>query len=78
MGVTTHLTIAGMLSVHSSRAILTALNTVPGISRAEVTIGRATVEHDGRATADALRGAVELAGYQVSAVEEERRRLPVA
>ena len=76
--MTTHLTIAGMLSVHSSRAILTALNTVEGILRADVSLGRATIEHDGRATADALRAAVQLAGYEVSAVEEERRRLPIA
>ena len=76
--MTTHLTITGMLSVHSSRAILTALNTVAGISRADVSLGRATIEHDGRATADALRAAVELAGYEVSAIEEERRRLPIA
>lgn len=76
--MTTYLTIAGMRSVHSSRAIMTALNTVAGISRADVTIGRATIEHDGRATADALRAAVELAGYQVAAIEEDRRRLPIA
>ena len=75
--MTTHLSITGMRSVHSSRAIMTALNTVPGISRADVTLGRATIEHDGRATAAALRSAVELAGYEVSAIEEERRRLPV-
>ncbi len=75
--LTTHLVIAGMLSVHSSRAIMIALNTVPGISRADVSLGRATIEHDGRATAAALRSAVELAGYEVSAIEEERRRLPV-
>lgn len=76
--MTTHLAITGMRSVHSSRAILTALNTVPGILRADVSIGRATIEHDGRATPDALRAAVELAGYEVSSVEEERRRLPIA
>lgn len=76
--MTTHLVISGMRSVHSSRAIMTALNTVEGILRADVSIGRATIEHDGRATADALRAAVELAGYQVSAVEEDRRRLPLA
>jgi len=57
---------------------MTALNTVAGILRADVSIGRATIEHDGRATADALRAAVELAGYQVAAIEEERRRLPLA
>jgi copper chaperone CopZ len=67
-----------MRSVHSSRAVMTALNTVAGILRADVSIGRATIEHDGRATPDALRAAVELAGYQVAAVEEHRRRLPIA
>ena len=76
--MTTHLVISGMRSVHSSRAIVTALNTVAGIASADVSIGRATIEHDGRATADALRAAVELAGYEVASVEEERRRLPLA
>ena len=76
--MTTNLAISGMRSVHSSRAIMTALNTVAGISRADVSIGRATIEHDGRATADALRAAVELAGYQVTSIEEDRRRLPIA
>ena len=57
---------------------MTALNTVDGILRADVTIGRATIEHDGRATACALGAAVELAGYRVSEIEEERRRLPIA
>lgn len=67
-----------MRSVHCSRAIMTALNTVDGILRADVSIGRATVEHDGRATPEALLAAVGLAGYEVLEIEEERRRLPIA
>lgn len=74
----THLVIGGMRSVHSSRAIMTALQTVDGILRADVSIGRATIEHDGRATAEALRAAVALAGYDVTSIDEERRRLPIA
>ena len=71
----TTLTISGMRSVHSARAVFTALAAVEGISSADVQLGRAVIEHDGRATADALRAAVAVAGYEVTEVREERRRL---
>ena len=73
----THLTLGGMRSVHCARAVYTALAGVEGIASARVVVGRATVEHDGRATADALRAAVALAGYEVLEVREERRALPI-
>jgi copper chaperone CopZ len=71
------LTIAGMTSIHANRAIFTALAGVEGVVRAEVERGRAIVEHDGATTVEALRQAIALAGYEVTAVEEERRVLPV-
>lgn len=71
----TRLTIQGMTSVHAVRAIETALAMVPGITGHEVTLGAATITHDGRATEDALREAVETAGYAVRALKVERRRL---
>jgi len=70
------LTIRGMASVHSVRAVFTALAGVEGIERADVTMGRAVVEHDGRATPEHLAAAVALAGYEVVDWREERRRLP--
>ena len=70
------LTIRGMASVHSVRAVFTALAGVEGIERADVTMGRAVVEHDGRATPEQLAAAVALAGYEVADCREERRRLP--
>ena len=73
----THLTIKGMSSVHSVRAVFTALAAVEGISRADVSIGRATIEHDGRATPEALAAAVAEAGYEVTECTEERRTLPL-
>ena len=75
--MTTHLTIKGMSSVHSVRAVFTALAAVEGISRADVSMGRATIEHDGRATADALRAAVAVAGYEVTELRQERGGLPI-
>ncbi len=75
--VITRLAIGGMTSVHAVRAIETALTPVPGIARMDVTLGRATIEHDGRATPDALREAIAVAGYEVREVTEERARLPV-
>lgn len=70
-----HLTIPGMTTVHAIRAIETALAMVPGISRFEVARGTATITHDGRATADALRDAVRLAGFEIAELREDARRL---
>lgn len=73
----TILRISGMRSAHCARAVYTAMAGVDGIGTADVVVGRATVEHDGRATPDALREAVALAGYTVTAIEERGRSLPV-
>lgn len=59
------------------QAVFTALTPVPGIRSADVTIGGAVIEHDGRATIEALREAIGVSGYEVGVAEEERRRLPL-
>jgi len=64
-------------SVHSVRAVYTALQGVEGIVRADVSRTGATIEHDGRATAARMREAIETAGYDVVEIIEESRRLPV-
>jgi copper chaperone CopZ len=68
-----HLTIAGMTAVHAVRAVYTAFAGVPGIRRAEVVMGGATVEHDGTVTRAMLAEAVALAGCELIDVREERR-----
>jgi copper chaperone len=73
----THLRIDGMSCQHCVRAVFTALTPVPGITSADVSIGAAVIEHDGRATEEALRAAIAESGYQVTSVNEERRRLPI-
>lgn len=73
----TRLTIAGMSSVHAVRAVFTALGGVDGVTRADVSLGSALVEHDGRATVDAMRAAVELAGCELSDATDEKRQLPI-
>ncbi len=75
--MTTTLTIAGMTSVHAARALYTALGGVDGVERAEVKVGEAVVEHDGRATPEVLRALVGSLGYEVLAWREERRGLRV-
>ena len=70
--MTTILTISGMRSVHCTRAVYTALGGVEGVERADVALGRATVEHDARATVDAMRAAVAMVGYEVTAAERSR------
>ena len=63
-----------MRSVHCARAVYTALASVPGVETADVVVGRAIVDHDGRATTDALRAAIAIAGYELLDTSEERQR----
>ena len=60
------------------QAVFTALTPVEGIASAQVTIGAAVIEHDGRATIEQLREAVAAAGYTLGEAETDRRRLPIA
>lgn len=62
---------------HCVTAVFTALTPVEGITVAKVEIGSVLVEHDGRATVDALRDAIAVAGYEAVLAAEERRHLPV-
>ena len=69
--------VEGMTCQHCVRAVFTALGGVEGISRADVSIGQISVEHDGSVTMDALKAAIELAGYRLIDGETNRRSLPV-
>jgi copper chaperone CopZ len=62
---------------HCVSAVFMALTPVEGILSAQVSIGAATIEHDGRATVEALRAAIAVTGYEVTLAEDDRRRLPV-
>ncbi|HET7189977.1 MAG TPA: heavy-metal-associated domain-containing protein [Gemmatimonadaceae bacterium] len=73
----TQLRIAGMSCQRCVQAVFTALTPVEGIASATVTIGAATIEHDGRATLEALREAISVAGYDATLAGESRRTLPV-
>jgi len=73
----TRLRILGMSTPHCIRAVFTALTPVEGIVSADVVLGSVEVEHDGRATAEALREAIAVAGYEVVETVEERRQLRV-
>lgn len=75
--MTTTVTIGGMAAVHAVRAVFTALGGVPGITSAEVSLGRAVIHHDGRASEDTLREAIALAGCEMLGIEENRRLLPL-
>jgi copper chaperone len=69
--------INGMSCSHCVRAVFTALGGVPGVSRADVSIGQAVIEHDGSVSHDAIREAISIAGYEVAEFREDRRALPV-
>jgi copper chaperone CopZ len=73
----TRLHIAGMSCQHCVKAVFIALTPVEGILSADVAIGSAIIEHDGRVTFEALREAIAVAGYDAALADEERRRLPV-
>ena len=70
--------ISGMTCAHCVRAVFTALAGVEGIARADVTIGRAVIEHDGTVTPEAIRNAIATAGYTVEDTKLDRRSLPLA
>ena len=59
--------ISGMSCGHCVKAVDKALAAVAGVTRADVTIGTATVEFDDtRTSADAIGAVIDDAGYQVT------------
>ena len=69
--------VEGMTCQHCVRAVFTALAAVDGITRADVRVGSAEIEHDGSVTVDAVRSAVAVAGYSIGDAEMNRRSLPL-
>lgn len=69
--------IKGMTCAHCVRAVFTALGGVEGVSRADVSIGQAVIEHDGSVSPSAIAEAISIAGYEVAEFREDRRTLPV-
>ena len=76
--MTTTVSVSGMTCAHCVRAVFTSLAGVPGIERAEVTIGQAVIEHDGTVTPEQIRDAIAVAGYTVGETKDNRRTLPLA
>jgi copper chaperone len=76
--MTTTVSINGMSCVHCVRAVFTSLAGVEGIKRADVSIGRAVIEHDSNVTPQQIRDAVAVAGYEVTDSRTDRRSLPIA
>ena len=70
--------ISGMTCAHCVRAVFTSLAGVEGIVRADVSIGRAVIEHDGTVTPEEIRAAIAVAGYEVTDFTNDRRTLPLA
>lgn len=70
--------ISGMTCAHCVRAVFTSLAGVEGIDRADVSIGRAVIEHDGTVTPEQIRNAIAVAGYDVTDFNHDARSLPLA
>ncbi len=71
-------TISGMSCAHCVRAVFTSLAGVEGIDRADVTIGRAVIEHERPVAPEDIRAAIALAGYSVTDIRVDRSSLPLA
>lgn len=72
----TRVRVEGMSCQHCVRAVFTALAAVEGIARADVSLGTAEIEHDGRVTVEQVREAVAVAGYSIGEAVVNRRTLP--
>ena len=70
--------ISGMTCAHCVRAVFTSLAGVEGISRADVSIGKAVIEHDGTVTTEQIRAAIKVGGYDVTDIGTGRSSLPIA
>jgi copper chaperone len=70
--------ISGMTCAHCVRAVFTALAGVEGIERADVSIGKAVIEHDRTVTPEQIREAIKIAGYDVTDFGTGRSSLPIA
>ena len=66
-----------MKTVHCVRAVFQALAGVPGLTRADVSLGRADVDIVGEVEASQLAAAVELAGYRLRDISAAPRNLPL-
>jgi len=70
--------ISGMTCAHCVRAVFTSLAGVEGIASADVSIGRAVIEHDGTLPPEQIRSAIAVAGYEVTDFKNDSRSLPLA
>jgi len=67
-----------MSCAHCVRAVFTSLAGVEGIKRADVSIGKAVIHHDGTVTPEDIRAAIAVAGYNVTDIRIDRPTLPLA
>jgi copper chaperone CopZ len=66
-----------MKTVHCVRAVFQALAGVPGVTRADVSIGRADIDMDEPVSQDTLSSALEVVGYRVLSATPASRSLPL-
>lgn len=70
--------IGGMRTVHCVRAVFQALAGVPGVERADVSMGEARLDTTPAFDPSAIRAGLKLLGYEVGDIQETRRPLPMA
>jgi len=62
---TTTVKIAGMSCGHCVMHVKKALQEVPGLKELQVEVGKATIATEGAADLNAIKAAIEEAGYEV-------------
>ncbi len=73
----TTIRLRGPISARADQAAFTALTPVEGIVGLQIASGTIASDHDGRATLDALRDALAVAGLEIAEAKEEPRTLPL-
>ena len=71
------LLIDGMRTVHCVRAVFQALAGVGGVVSADVSLGRAEVEHGGEVSDTLFSAALDSVGYRLRERRPDDRRLAV-
>ncbi len=67
--------ISGMRTVHCVRAVFQAMGGVPGVMRADVSLGRVELDATSEASSESVHAALEPLGYRLESWRVQSRAL---